>query len=146
MARAGSCWLCSEFGETSQDIFPKPWIWPNLKCPLPNAFSAFILKVKSILKAISSAGLDSFTLDTSRSCLVSEGHLWEQILGIRGQSREDLVYPLSMSSIFLHNTYSSRNPYSSLFLHLERKFWKQVMEVWDLWGMCKVLLSPSWAT
>lgn len=82
---------------------------------MPNAFFALILKVGSLLKAISSAVSGLLTLDTSRGCLVSKGCLWEQSLGISGQSRKDLVHD---------NTYSSSNSY--IFFHMERRFWKQV--------------------
>lgn len=66
MTRAGPCWLCSGFGEMSEDIFPKTWIWPNWKRPSANAFFALIFKDKTIWKAISFAVSDSFTLDTSQ--------------------------------------------------------------------------------
>lgn len=53
-------------------IFSKPWFWPNLKHPLPNAFFALIFKVECLLKAVSCGVSDSLTPDTSRGCLVSE--------------------------------------------------------------------------
>lgn len=83
---------------------------------MPNAFFALILQVGSLLKATSSAVSGSLTLDTSRGCLVSKSCSQEQILGISGQSRKDLVHH--------NNTCSSSDSY--IFFHMERKFWRQV--------------------
>lgn len=47
---------------------------------------------------------------------MSESCLQEQILGISGQSRKDLVHH--------NNTCSSSDSY--IFFHMERKFWRQV--------------------
>lgn len=61
MARAGPCWPRSQFGETSQGVFPKPEM-SFAQCFLRASF----FKVENVLKAISSAVSGSFTLDTLR--------------------------------------------------------------------------------